>query len=107
MGQKLPLKVQLCAMMKNKPYLLALLGQLLFGFIHYGRNADMLYYFTYVEGSATLFSFYSMAIIVPSIIGAACFPWYSERPATRVCCSHLRFPHRCHYDRSVLLQSQR
>lgn len=72
--QKLPLKVQLRAAIQNKPYLLALLGQLLFGFIHYGRNADMLYYFTYVEGSATLFSYYSMAIIVPSIIGAACFP---------------------------------
>ena len=72
--QKLGLKVQLKAAMKNRPYLLALLGQLLFGFILYGRNADMLYYFTYVEGSANLFSFYSLAIIVPSIIGAACFP---------------------------------
>ncbi|MGN0231641.1 MAG: MFS transporter [Muribaculaceae bacterium] len=72
--QKLPLNVQLKSVAKNKPYLLALLGQLLFGFVLYGRNADMLYYFTYVEGSANLFSFYSMAIIVPSIIGAACFP---------------------------------
>lgn len=83
-GQKLPLKVQLRSVMKNKPYLLALLGQLLFGFIHYGRNADMLYYFTYVEGSATLFSYYSMAIIVPSIIGAACFPLVFRKRATRV-----------------------
>lgn len=74
-GQSLPIGLQLRAALKNKPYLLALLGQLLFGFIHYGRNADMLYYFTYVEGSATLFSFYSMAIIIPSIIGAGCFPW--------------------------------
>ena len=72
--QRLPLRVQLKAVLKNRPYLLALLGQLLFGFILYGRNADMLYYFTYVEGSANLFSFYSLAIIVPSIIGAACYP---------------------------------
>ena len=82
-AQKLPLKVQLKAAMKNKPYLLALLGQLLFGFIHYGRNADMLYYFTYVEGSATLFSYYSMAIIVPSIIGAACFPWVFHKTGNK------------------------
>lgn len=74
MRQKPGLKVQLKAAMKNRPYLLALLGQLLFGFILYGRNADLLYYFTYVEGAASLFSFYSLAIIVPSIIGAACFP---------------------------------
>lgn len=77
--QKLPIGVQLRAAMKNRPYLLALLGQLLFGFIHYGRNADMLYYFKYVEGSATLFSYYSMAIIVPSIVGAACFPFVFRR----------------------------
>lgn len=54
--------------------MLALLGQVLFGFILYGRNADLLYYFTYVENDAVLFTYYSMAIIIPSIIGAACFP---------------------------------
>ena len=74
-AQKIPMKKQIQSVIRNKPYLLALLGQILFGFILYGRNADLLYYFTYVEGDATLFSFYSMAIIVPSIIGAACFPW--------------------------------
>ncbi|GAE14321.1 Isoprimeverose transporter [Bacteroides pyogenes] len=81
--QKIPLKVQLRAVLKNRPYLLALLGQILFGFVLYGRNADMLYYFTYVEGSASLFSLYSLAIIVPSIIGAGCFPlmfrWTSNK----------------------------
>lgn len=81
--RKIPLKLQIKTVLKNKPYLLALTGQILFGFILYGRNADMLYYFTYVEGSAALFSFYSLAIIVPSVIGAACFPqvfkWTSNK----------------------------
>ena len=73
-AQKIPLRLQLQAVAKNKPYLLALLGQVLFGFILYWRNADLLYYFTYVENDAVLFTYYSMAIIIPSIIGAACFP---------------------------------
>lgn len=81
--QKVPLRVQIKSVIKNKPYLLALLGQILFGFVLYGRNADMLYYFTYVEGSAALFSLYALAIIVPSVIGAACFPlvfkWTSNK----------------------------
>lgn len=50
-------------------------GQILFGFVLYGRNADMLYYFKYVEGDANLFSFFSIAIILPSVIGALCFPF--------------------------------
>ncbi len=49
-------------------------GQFLFGVTLYGRNADALYYFTYVEGNQALFSTYSLFIIIPSIIGAACFP---------------------------------
>ena len=44
------------------------------GALLYGRNADALYYFTYVEGNQALFSTYSLFIIIPSIIGAACFP---------------------------------
>ena len=59
--------------MQNRPYLLALVGQILFGFTLYGRNADILYYFTYVEGNASYYTTYSMCIIIPSIIGAACF----------------------------------
>lgn len=67
-GKKMPLSIQLKSVLKNRPYILALTGQFLFGFILYGRNADILYYFTYVEGSATLFSYYSMAIILLSLI---------------------------------------
>ena len=71
--EKVSMKVQLHAVMQNRPYLLALAGQVLFGFTLYGRNADVLYYFTYVEGSASYYTTYSMCIIIPSIIGAACF----------------------------------
>ena len=71
--EKISIKVQLKAVMQNRPYLLALVGQVLFGFTLYGRNADILYYFTYVEGDASYYTTYSMCIIIPSIIGAACF----------------------------------
>ena len=71
--EKISVKIQLKAVMQNRPYLLALAGQILFGFTLYGRNADILYYFTYVEGNASYYTTYSMCIIIPSIIGAACF----------------------------------
>ncbi len=71
--RKISIKVQLRAVMQNRPYILALIGQVLFGFTLYGRNADVLYYFTYVEGNASYYTTYSMCIIIPSIIGAACF----------------------------------
>lgn len=69
-----PVSQQLKAVAKNKPFLMAVIGQLLFGFILYGRNADLIYYFKYVEGNEDLFSFFSGVIVVPSIIGAALFP---------------------------------
>lgn len=73
--QKISYAKQVKLVIKNKPYLLAMAGQILFGFVLYGRNADMLYYFKYVEGDASLFSFFSIAIILPSVIGALCFPF--------------------------------
>ena len=71
--EKTPFRVQIKAVSQNRPYLLALAGQILFGFTLYGRNADILYYFTYVEGDVSYYTRYSMCIIIPSIIGAACF----------------------------------
>lgn len=72
--KKVSLKDQMVAVGKNRPYLIAVAGQFLFGVTLYGRNADALYYFTYVEGNKALFSTYSLCIIIPSVIGAACFP---------------------------------
>ena len=73
-AEKRSVIVELKSVMKNKPYILAFIGQFLFGFTLYGRNANLLYYFTYVEGSVSFFSIYSLVIMIPSIIGAACFP---------------------------------
>lgn len=71
--KKIPIKLQIKTVAQNKPYLLALIGQFLFGVTLYGRNADALYYFKYVEGSETLFTTYSLVIIIPSIIGTGLF----------------------------------
>jgi Na+/melibiose symporter-like transporter len=73
--EKLPLALQLKAATQNKPYLIALAGQFLFGVTLYGRNADLLYYFKYVENNENLFTVYSMILMVPSIVGAGAFPF--------------------------------
>ena len=39
--EKISIKVQLRAVMQNRPYILALIGQVLFGFTLYGRKADV------------------------------------------------------------------
>ena len=79
----IPLTVQLKAVLQNKPFLMAVIGQLLFGFILYGRNADLIYYFKYVEGNEDLFSFFSGVIVIPSILGAISFPWVFKRTANK------------------------
>lgn len=73
--EKIPLRVQMNAVIKNKPYLIALAGQFLFGITLYGRNADLLYYFKYVEQNEGLFTIYSMILMIPSILGAGAFPF--------------------------------
>ena len=52
-----------------------MVGQFLFGITLYGRNADLLYYFKYVEGDEGLFTVYSMLLMIPSILGAGVFPF--------------------------------
>lgn len=73
--KKVSLTVQLKAALENKPYLIALAGQFLFGITLYGRNADLLYYFKYVEGNESLFTLYSIILIIPSVLGAGVFPF--------------------------------
>ena len=52
----IPISVQLKAAIQNKPYLIAMAGQLLFGLVHYGRSANLMYHFKYVEGNEDLFT---------------------------------------------------
>lgn len=73
--EKFPLRTQLKAVLKNPPYLIALAGQLFFGITHYGRSAVLIYYFKYVEGNESLFTTYFTVLMIPSIIGAASFPF--------------------------------
>lgn len=73
--EKIPMKVQLGTIIKNKPYLLVLAGQMLMGFNFYARNSDILYYFTYVEGDAGLYTLYSACLLIPGILGAASYPF--------------------------------
>ncbi len=42
--EKTSLKVQLTSVARNRPYMIAVAGQFLFGVTLYGRNADALYY---------------------------------------------------------------
>lgn len=77
--ESVSLKTQFRAAAQNRPYLIALTGQFLFGVTLYGRNADLLYYFKYVEGNENLFTVYSMILIIPSILGAAAFPFVLEK----------------------------
>lgn len=74
-NEKIPLIMQLKAAAQNQPYLIALAGQFLFGITLYGRNADLLYYFKYVEGDESLFTIYSMILMIPSVLGAGAFPF--------------------------------
>ena len=67
------LGAQFRAVCRNQPYLVALLGQFLFGAVLYGRNADYLYYFKYVAGDENLFTSFATVIVLPSILGAMLF----------------------------------
>lgn len=71
--KKISLKTQLKAVAQNKPYLIAVAGQFLFGVTLYGRNADALYYFTYVEGNQALFSTYSYVLLFRRLSGQPVF----------------------------------
>ena len=52
--EKISIKVQLRAVMQNRPYILALIGQVLFGFTLYGRNADVFILFHLCRGKCIL-----------------------------------------------------
>lgn len=59
---------------KNTPFLLAVFGQFMFGFLYYGRNATFMYYYTYVEKNVMLMSIFSLITLFPYLAGNLSFP---------------------------------
>lgn len=74
---KYPLKTQLKSVFSNKPFIIALCGQFLWGFYLHGRGSMYVYYFKYVCGNENLLSLYNLVGIVPLVAGCYLFnAWY-------------------------------
>ncbi len=67
----IPLKQQFSAASKNPAILLLILCFIIFGFIAYGRNGVMLYYFTYYVGNVNLYSMIGLCGLVGTFVGPA------------------------------------
>lgn len=72
-NQRIPLGIQIKTAFMNRPFVIAFLGQMVFGFSNYGRAAVYLYYFKYYANNMALFTAFSFACIIPAILGAASF----------------------------------
>lgn len=68
---KIPMKQQMNAAFKNPAILLLILCFIIFGFIAYGRNGVMLYYFTYYVGNVQLYSIMGLTGLVGTFVGPA------------------------------------
>ena len=73
--KKYPTKVNFKSLLHNKPFVLACLIQVLFGFMIYGRGAVLMYYFKYVCGDENFMTTYNLVGIAPLLIGTAAFPF--------------------------------
>ncbi len=72
--EKISIKVQLKAVMQNRPYILALIGQVLFGFTLYGRTASVFALLTGISMlSLYFFNVKESAVIFYALAGATQF----------------------------------
>ena len=98
-AQKNPLRLQTGGRCEEQTYLLALLGQVLFGFILYGGT--LIYSIILPMWRMMLYCspIIPMAIIIPSIIGAACSEGISidfqQGLGSSVVCLWYRYHHNC------------
>ena len=81
--KKIPIKLQIQTVLQNKPYLLALLGQFLFGVTLYGRNADALYYFKYVEAANPCLLLIPWQLLFRQLLVPDCFLLFSDGLETK------------------------
>lgn len=70
---------ELASCRKNVPFLIAVCGQFLFGFLYYGRNATFMYYFKYVENDIMLMSISAAVTLLPYLFGNLCFPIFFRK----------------------------
>ena len=66
------------AVAKNKYFIIAIIGQTIWGFNVYGRGALGMYYFSYYENNAALFSTFSL-FGMGSFLGASTFPFFYSK----------------------------
>ncbi len=74
-----PLGQKLKAVFTNGPFVIAFLGQFVWGFYLHGRNAMFIYYFKYCVGNENLVTVYNLVGLLPLILGCFCFaPIYNR-----------------------------
>ena len=67
----IPMKQQMAAAVKNPAILMLVICFIMFGFIAYGRNGVMLYYFTYYVGNIELYSMVGLCGLIGTFVGPA------------------------------------
>lgn len=65
----IPLKAQMQSLIKNKPVIILILGQLILGCVIYGRAAILAYYWQYNAGDAGYATTYGWISLVAAVVG--------------------------------------
>lgn len=67
--ESIPIKAQLKSLVKNKPVIILIVGQLILGCVIYGRAAMLAYYWQYNAGDAGYATTYGWVSLVAAVVG--------------------------------------